>query len=414
VIVVPVALVTAAALTTLLTFVDVSTEQNRIDIIKTGLTVGAGTGGVVALVLNGRRQWSTEHDATQRRLTDLYVKAVEQLGSDKAAVRHGGIYALERVAQDNPNQRQTIIDVLCAYLRAPYTASGVRSARRLGINRPLAASKNRPISAQQSHSDDEAYQEREVRLTAQRMLTRHLRPGDSKHPNGSYWANIDLDLTAATLIDFDLNSCKIRRARFDRAFFINAARFDDITFTGTASFGSAAFTGIALFDDATFTSNAMFGGVTFINDAKFDRVTFTAFARFQNATFAKEAWFGNATFTESALFDRAIFTDWSSFQDTTFAKDTRFCDTTFSKHARFVRATFTKAAKFDRARFDARAWLTTAPSPRPPGSSTPRSPRPSGSVTSPLSTTPGSTWPPSPRPPGLLTSPSPTGPRSKK
>ncbi len=34
---------------------------NQIELIKTGLTVGAGTGGVVALVLNGRRQWSTEH-----------------------------------------------------------------------------------------------------------------------------------------------------------------------------------------------------------------------------------------------------------------------------------------------------------------------------------------------------------------
>jgi hypothetical protein len=42
-------------------------------------------------------------DAAAWRVTDLYAKAVEQLGSGKAVIRHGGLYALERVAQDNPD-----------------------------------------------------------------------------------------------------------------------------------------------------------------------------------------------------------------------------------------------------------------------------------------------------------------------
>jgi hypothetical protein len=60
---------------------------------------------VVALVLSGRRQWHSEEtqrdtreDAVARRITELYGKAVEQLGSDKAPVRLGGLYALERLA----------------------------------------------------------------------------------------------------------------------------------------------------------------------------------------------------------------------------------------------------------------------------------------------------------------------------
>lgn len=36
-------------------------------------------------------------------------------------MRLGGLHALERLAQDNPAQRQTIVDVICAYLRMPYT-----------------------------------------------------------------------------------------------------------------------------------------------------------------------------------------------------------------------------------------------------------------------------------------------------
>ena len=40
----------------------------------------------------------TDRDATERRITELYTKAVEQLGSDKAPVRLGGLYALDRVS----------------------------------------------------------------------------------------------------------------------------------------------------------------------------------------------------------------------------------------------------------------------------------------------------------------------------
>jgi hypothetical protein len=54
-------------------------------------------------------------------VTELYTKAADQLGSDKAPVRLAGLYALERLAQDNPSQRQTIVNVICAYLQMPYT-----------------------------------------------------------------------------------------------------------------------------------------------------------------------------------------------------------------------------------------------------------------------------------------------------
>ncbi|MEU3767893.1 hypothetical protein AB0E55_22815 [Amycolatopsis keratiniphila] len=53
-------------------------------------------------------------------MLELYTKAVEQLGSEKTPVQLGGLYALERLAQDNESQRQTIVSVICAYLRMPY------------------------------------------------------------------------------------------------------------------------------------------------------------------------------------------------------------------------------------------------------------------------------------------------------
>ena len=99
----------------------------RLDAIRTGLAAGAGAGAAVGLMLAFRRQHHQEittalsdHDATERRITDLYTKAVEQLGNDKAPVRLGGLYALERLAQNNSEQRQTIVNVICAYLRMPF------------------------------------------------------------------------------------------------------------------------------------------------------------------------------------------------------------------------------------------------------------------------------------------------------
>jgi hypothetical protein len=39
-----------------------------------------------------------------------------ELGSDKAAVRIGGLADLERLGQNNADMRQTVVDRICAYL----------------------------------------------------------------------------------------------------------------------------------------------------------------------------------------------------------------------------------------------------------------------------------------------------------
>jgi uncharacterized protein YjbI with pentapeptide repeats len=55
--------------------------------------------------------------AERGQVTDRYTKAVEQLASKATEVRLGGIYALERIARDSPEDHQTVIDVLCAFVR---------------------------------------------------------------------------------------------------------------------------------------------------------------------------------------------------------------------------------------------------------------------------------------------------------
>jgi hypothetical protein len=297
VIVVPVAVIAASAVTILLTSVSAGSPQDRIELIKTGLTVGAGTGGVVALVLTGRRQWATEHDSAERRLTALYLQAVEQLGADKSAIRHGGLYALERVAQDNPAQRQTVVNVLCAYLRNPYALPVAPGPRRLGAPRrpkagelPLRARVPAPVPSPDSAAAAEAWQEREVRLTAQHILAQHLRPGeDADRPLDTFWPGIDLDLGRATLIDFDLSGARVRTARFGGATFDGRTDFSGTKFDVEAWFSRTRFAGEARF------ANAEFGGAVV-----FEEMIFDGYADFAGAVFGQLSVFGGVVFARSS------------------------------------------------------------------------------------------------------------------
>jgi hypothetical protein len=56
--------------------------------------------------------------ARESQITDRFTKAIDQLGSDKLAIRLGGIYALERIAKDSPRDHWTMVEVLTAFVRA--------------------------------------------------------------------------------------------------------------------------------------------------------------------------------------------------------------------------------------------------------------------------------------------------------
>ncbi|WP_158633098.1 pentapeptide repeat-containing protein [Amycolatopsis sp. WAC 01376] len=340
----------------------VGMDSTKLDVIRTGGTLGVGLGGVLVLWLAIRRQRSTELDllakyeahelaertaantlahqqavaattqahqeqvaadarilAAARRITELYLKAAELLGSDKAPVRLSGLYALERLAQDNETQRQTIVNVLCAYLRMPYELTepppGHAGSERHEQYRALV-------------------QEREVRLTAQRLLGDHLQPDLGT----AYWGPLDLDLVGAQLIDFNLNEANI----------------------GIAHFGHAIFTGPTTIADTTFTEIAMFNNVIFNDLAWFDGTKFANLARFPNASFGGTAWFRNASF-EHADFDNVSFNgsawfndcDFSSatFSQATFSKNVTFDATAFSHHALFGKTAFTGQADFVKTNF---------------------------------------------------------------
>jgi Pentapeptide repeats (9 copies) len=224
-------------------------------------------------------------DADRR---DRYAKAIEQLGHDKAPVRLGAMYSLERLGQDNLELRQAVVDVLCAYLRMSFKLPKRYEAAT--ESRAEGTEDTSPADAIDRESERTTAQELLVRQTAQRLLAAHLRrlPGTSgvdaqdirAAPEVTFWPDISLDLTEASLVDLDLRKTSVTHALFERA-----------TFSGDAWFGGATFSGGTWFDGATFSGDAGFGGATFSGETWFGGATFSGDAGFGGATFSSDPGF---------------------------------------------------------------------------------------------------------------------------
>ncbi|MCP9949326.1 pentapeptide repeat-containing protein [Actinomadura madurae] len=308
--------------------------KDQLELLKLVFALVAGVGALVALVTAYRRQRIDEaaseraeriqahaervtrdaaHDATERRVTDLYGQAVEQLGHAKAPVRLGGLYSLERVAQDHARYRQTIVDVICAYLRMPYRLPSDILFDEGGTQKEA----------------DEAHEEMEVRRAAQDIICRHLalrdkdRPGRLDSPEETsfpetYWRDIRVNLEGAVLIGFNYSNCRPDNSIFSDVQFIGYTLFWGTLFTDNAWFSNAHFYGDVNFIDVRFEGSADFGGTRFEGDVAFIRPNFASAARFREVQFIKKVTFDSPTFskepdfTQSHVEDTDLAHEWPS------------------------------------------------------------------------------------------------------
>ncbi|MGN9915974.1 hypothetical protein [Micromonospora palomenae] len=288
------------------------------DLLKLVFAVVAGIGGVAALVVAYRKQKVAEHanrlselahelarvadlraEAAEvfakaaderakieterngvRLLNERFAKAAEQMGSEKAAVRLAGTYAMAGLADDWKDGRATCIDVLCAYLRMPY------------------ADRDTPGSAIRV----ELMEEQQVRRTIIRLIGARLRLDDSDPRS---WSGYDLDFTGAVLDGGELHGARFTGGSisFDHCTFASRV-FDlsDAVFSGAnVSFRAATFKG----GEVSFHGTALTGGELNFSDSTFE---------------GAEVSFALASFElGSCHFDWAIFAKGTVFfADTTF------------------------------------------------------------------------------------------------
>ncbi|MBQ1081818.1 pentapeptide repeat-containing protein [Nocardiopsis sp. B62] len=333
-------------------------DGQRIEAIRTGLTIGAGTGGAMALIISARRQWLGERshlhdmavsrnnlkDAQEKRVTELQANASDQISSESPAARLSGLYTLERLAQNNPEYRQTITNIICAYLRM--ASSSTNDTQKEGQNSDFF-----PAISQE---------EREVRLTAQEILSNHLRPiqeNDSK----SYWPNISLDLSRANLVDFNLDGCELNKLTCRNANFqgsssfrrakIEFADFSHSTFSQSAHFEQSKFSQIATFDSTNFEGGCHFESAIFSDKTSFSRSRFSRSADFTDSSFRGSANFSLSKMRGSAQFYRCKFNQGADFGAAHLNRLAVFQECVFGGYTTFGSATFREGADFESSRF---------------------------------------------------------------
>ncbi len=174
-----------------------------LDLLKIGLAVVAGFGGVVALAVNYRKQRVTEaahvHSLNQeeRERTKLFNErfkvATELLNGDQAGLRIAGVAAMAGLADDWEAQRQMCVDTLIDHLKLP------------------------------KDDNDSEVTSKIFRALRERLGT-HLRPGP--------WSPLN----------FDFSGLKFDEADFSERTFEGEVIFDGAEFTGDhTSFERTAF-----------------------------------------------------------------------------------------------------------------------------------------------------------------------------
>jgi hypothetical protein len=134
-----------------------------------------------------REQLDRTLDAQRTRTwNERFATAAEQLGKDKPPeVRLAGVYAMAGLADDWEANRQTCVDVLCAYLRMPYEPDPGGDI---------------PAPAQLAFRSG-----REVRHTVIRVITARLKK-DKDDP--ASWQGLNFDFTGVVFDGGDFSNAE--------------------------------------------------------------------------------------------------------------------------------------------------------------------------------------------------------------
>ncbi|WP_433576199.1 pentapeptide repeat-containing protein [Nocardia brasiliensis] len=286
-------------------------EANRLATAAQEIAAKAQQTSADALVVSNKQYElaAAQHDAAAiRDLRTRFTTTSGQLAHASPAVRMAGVYAMAALADDwhargNHAEVQVCVDVLCGYLRLPYTPDPDCERSQNGL---------------------------EVRKTIVRVIAAHLVPA-AEHP----WSDRDFDLTGAYLADADFSSSQFRGRN----------TFNDTVFAGKyASFNGARFFDKTWFEGVTFAGPADFGGARFDEEVSYRNATFAGLTRFSETEFAgSNTWFDGATLDGATSFADAIFGgEGVSFHKTKFQKHTSFIGAAFNGwHTSFDAAVFT-------------------------------------------------------------------------
>jgi hypothetical protein len=170
--------------------------------------------------------------AQEGQITERFTRAIEQLGSAEMAIRLGGIYALERIANDSDKDYWPIIETLTAYVRenapwgeptseaaatAPKPATDIQAILTVLGRRKYRyeQGENEPLNLRNTYLRSAGL--RGAHLERGLLMRAHLGQADlmEAHLEGACF--IATDLTGANLVRAHLEQCVLWNARLEGA-----------------------------------------------------------------------------------------------------------------------------------------------------------------------------------------------------
>lgn len=245
----------------------------------------------------------------ERVAGERFTHAVALLGDASDAVRVGALYTIVSIGKAWPEFSQAAVDVLCSYLRLPM-------------------------------DDTSKPREREVRLTAQRLIQETLTA--AKDPN------CRLDLTGAVLEDFSLRDVTVRSI-VARADFHGATVFSRVQVSEELILSGARLRDLLSITDCVVGdlrfSGTTFGGPVLLNGTRLHKAANASGFRFEHGLFARKlacsepvvlsgrfntgAVLEDAVFTGGLRLIGASFTGEANFRGAFLGPATHFSDVTF-------------------------------------------------------------------------------------
>lgn len=277
------AAIMVAVLTTVV-LVLVEPELSKAEAIKTGGLAGGAVVALYALWLNDRRRRTDEarHELeSDKEADERFARAVELLGNEADQVRVGALHVLAGLADSTPRYKQTVLDVLCAYLRRPFTHPS--------YTRRVDAPDH--VTVHESSDAAQADRERQVRLTAQRLIT-DLLPWGQNPDRRAY----HLDLTGASVEHFRLEGRRIGRLTARLTQFYGITRLGEVFASKPALFTGAAFLGRVELREAQFEGGISFQETAFSGEVDFTGASVSTFIDLNTTTPERQT--GTVTVTE--------------------------------------------------------------------------------------------------------------------
>jgi hypothetical protein len=194
--------------------------------LKTGGVAAGAIVALYALLINHRRHMVERDRADFERLresNERFARSIELLGNEASHVKIGAFYSLANQALAEVARTQTVIDILCEYLRKPFeypeherlkrerAAAMIEEFPDLFSDATASAAKLRtPTWTKDERVNANA--ERQVRLVVQQLIARLVRESSSPWP-------LKVDLWATQLEDFTLDGGRVEYLEFAQAEF---------------------------------------------------------------------------------------------------------------------------------------------------------------------------------------------------